>query len=141
MSTTTPPEASAWPRHEWPIPRAAKGNGAGEEEEDRMSAAMSVGTAGWRTAPGAALTIWPKSIDAFAVELWSMRSLEAMPRPERSPGRPRDAAAGSGRSWPATTTEKKLLRMANARTRILAMLALIHLTVMIDFDLRDDQVC
>jgi hypothetical protein len=31
--------------------------------------------------------------------------------------------------------------MANARTRILAMLALIHLTVMIDFDLRDDQVC
>jgi hypothetical protein len=55
MSTTTPPGASAWPRHEWPEPRAATGNGAGQD--DRMSMAMLAAEAGWRTASGAALTM------------------------------------------------------------------------------------
>jgi hypothetical protein len=83
-----------------------------------MSEAMSAGVRGWNTASGAAVTIWPKSVDALAVALRSVRSLDVMPRLKRSLGRPE---AGDGRSWPATTV-RKLVRRASAAKRLLAML-------------------
>jgi hypothetical protein len=45
MSTMTPPAADAWPRIEWPQPRADTGNGEGRALDARSRVAMSSGHA------------------------------------------------------------------------------------------------
>lgn len=59
MSTTTPPRAMAWPRVEWPHPRAAMVNGVEELYEDLTRDMTSSREEGWRTAAGTSRTMLP----------------------------------------------------------------------------------